>query len=224
MLTRAHSPTKSDGSLARVLASGALARLVIHFVLHPESALHFRALQRLTSLPSRSLQHEVARLEELGMIRREPDGSLVRVRAVAEHPRWGVLRELVREFAEPAEVLRVALAPVPGLQAAFIYGSFAGNSQVHPTSDIDVFVVMDALEDPGTRLALAEGTLEAAGLLGREVNLTRYTPRKLAERQARGARFLASVLRGEKEWLVGDASVLSDLARPGDPVRTARVA
>jgi predicted nucleotidyltransferase len=202
--------------LARLLASKALARVVTHFVLHPGSALHFRALQRVTGLSSRSLQHELARLEELGIVQREREGRKMRYRAVAEHPRWSVLRGLVREFAEPAEVLRVALAEVPGIEGAFIYGSYARGTGVHVGSDVDVFVVGEALEEPETRLALAEETLEASGLLGREVNVTRYTPKKLAARRAHGARFIRSVLAGEKEWLIGDERVLNGV-RAGEP-------
>lgn len=206
---------KSDSSLARVLASGAMARLVTHFVLHSDSNLHFRALQRMTGLSSRSLQHECARLEELGMIRRERAGRSVRYLAVSEHPRWRVLRELVREFAEPAEILRVALAGVPGVDGAFIYGSYARKTDIHPASDVDVFVFGETLDEPETRFALAAEALEAAGLLGREVNVCRYTPRKLHAGAAEGTRFLRSVLNGEKDWLIGNESVLRDeTARP----------
>ncbi|MBV9772483.1 MAG: nucleotidyltransferase domain-containing protein [Gemmatimonadetes bacterium] len=182
--------------------------MVTHFVLHPYSVLHFRALQRVTGLSSRSLQQELARLVELGMLRREREGRKVYFRADAGHPRWQVFRQMVREFADPAEVLGIALAEVPGIEGAFIYGSFAPGTDIHPESDIDVFVLGSALEEPETRLALSGEALEAAGLLGREVNVTRYTPQKLADRQARSARFIRSVMEGEKVWLVGDEAVL----------------
>src|ERR1044072_1084763 len=115
--------TRPENALARTLASKALADVVTYFVLYPEAAPHFRALQRVTGVSSRSLQHELARLTELGMIRREQDGRRVRYRAVAGHPRWSVLRSMVREFAEPGELLRIAVSHVPGVEGAFIYGS-----------------------------------------------------------------------------------------------------
>jgi predicted nucleotidyltransferase len=204
---------KSDGSLARVLASKALARVITHFVMHPQSALHFRALQRVTGVPSRSLQHELTRLQELGMVERKREGQLVRYRAVPAHPRWRAVRELVRAFAEPAEVLCVALARVPGVDAAFIFGSCARKTDVHSASDIDVFVLGERVTEPEIRFALAEQTLEASGLLGREINLTRYTPRRFAEQCDQGTRFLQNVLAGAKQWLVGDESTLSGARR-----------
>ena len=198
-------PRKADEPLASLLASKALAAVVIYFVLHPDRALHFRALQRVTGVSSRSLQHEIARLESLGLVQRERDGRLVRYRAVANHPRWSVLREMVRQFAEPAELLRVALAEVPGLEAAFIYGSVA-RGDTHAESDIDVFALGDALKNLDTRLALTQRAVEASILLNREVNVTRYTRDRLEARRTGG--FLNSVLAGPKQWLVGDETVL----------------
>jgi len=196
---------RSENALARALASKAFADVVTYFVLYPHAAPHFRALQRATGTSSRSLQHELARLLELGMIRREEDGRLVRYRAVTGHPRWSAFRSMVREFADPGELLRIVVSHVPGVEAAFIYGSFA-RGDMHPESDIDVFALGGTLDDMDTRLALAEGALEASGLLNREVNVTRYTQQKLEARRTSG--FLRSVLARPKRWLVGDESVL----------------
>jgi predicted nucleotidyltransferase/DNA-binding HxlR family transcriptional regulator len=196
---------KNDEPLASVLASRAMAAVVIYFVLHPDKALHFRALQRVTRVSSRSLQHEMARLEALGLVQRERDGRLVRYRAVAGHARWSVLREMVRQFADPAELLRVALASVPGIEAAFIFGSCA-RGEMDERSDIDVFALGEGLSELEPELELVAGTSEAAVLLGHEVNVTRYTRQKLEQRRAGG--FLRSVLTGPKEWLIGDAAVL----------------
>lgn len=191
--------------LARVLASSALADLVLYFVLHPDGAPHFRGIQRATGIASRSLQHELARLEGLGVLQRERDGRMMRYRRAADPLRWHVFRDLARQFAAPRAVLRTALAEVPGIEAAFIYGSFA-RGDMHAESDIDVFALGDSLKHRDTRLNLARGTLEAAMLLNREVNVTRYTRDKLDARRTGG--FLSAVLAGPKTWLVGDETVL----------------
>jgi DNA-binding transcriptional ArsR family regulator len=182
-----------------------MADLVTYFVLYPDAALHFRALQRATGLSSRSLQHELARLERMGLIQREREGRLVRYRAAADHPRWAALRELVRQFAEPAELLRVALSAVPGIDAAFIFGSCA-RGDMHEDSDIDVFALGEGLEDEEALDALSEGTMEASALLNREVNPVQYTRRQFAKRRTGG--FLRSILKGPKMWLVGEEAVL----------------
>lgn len=106
------------------------------------------------------------------------------------------------------EALRRALAGVPGVEAAFVFGSFARGA-VHPGSDIDVFVLGDALDEEPVRVALAEQVLEVAGLIGREVNLARYTRRRLGARRAQGGRFIRTVLAGDKRWLVGSEAALA---------------
>lgn len=203
--TSASRAGSGDDQLSRVLASRALAYLILYFVVHPDAAPHFRALQRATGISSRSLQHELARLQELGMLQSERDGRLVRYRRVTDHPRWSAFRQMVREFAAPGAVLRIAIADVPGIEAAFIYGSCA-RGDMHAESDIDVLAVGDALRDRDTRLSLTRGTLEASMLLDREVNVTRYTRQKLRARQHEG--FLSAVLAGPKQWLVGDEAAL----------------
>jgi predicted nucleotidyltransferase len=182
-------------------------RLVTHFLLHPEHRLHFRALQRHTELSVHSLQREVARLESLGLIRREVEGRNVFFVPVGDHPSWDALRTLVREHAHPAEVLRDALRDIAGIEAAFVFGSFARENP-RPDSDVDLFVV----SDDAAQRTLGEALLEAQVLLGRAVDMKRYTPSKLARRFRDNTAFVRDVLAGPKEWLVGDARSLEAMA------------
>src|SRR6266571_5294659 len=87
---------KSGSLLAGLLSSAALARLVAHFVLHPDQPLHFRALQRHTAVPNRSLQASLARLEALGVATRRPEGRHITFQANPAAPLWGALRQVVR--------------------------------------------------------------------------------------------------------------------------------
>lgn len=204
--------TKSSSGL---LTSPALCRLVTHFVLHPNADLHFHGLRRVTSLPNRSLQLELLRLERLGLITRMADGRLVRYVVQPNVPRWRALRDMIRQFAEPADVLRIAFANVPNIDIAFVYGSFARRHDVHPESDVDIFVVSASIEQSATRTALAAELLEVSGLLDREVNASRYAPAKLAAKIAKHSQFIANVLAGEKEWLIGTPADLSAVTSVG---------
>jgi len=67
----------------------------------------------------------------------------------------------------------------------------------------------DALEltykDPAGRVpvAVARETMEVAALIGREVNVTQYTPDQLRARARSGVRFTRTILDGPKQWVVG---------------------
>src|SRR5687767_6452077 len=121
------------------LGSEARARLLAHFVVHPGGRDHVRGLERHTGLGKRSLQVELARLEAMGLVRRDVDGRRVVYRRVDDNRQWRAIESLVAEYA-PGLVLRDALNDVPGIHAAFIFGSQA-RGDARPDSDIDLLIL-----------------------------------------------------------------------------------
>jgi predicted nucleotidyltransferase len=190
-------------SLDVLLASSALRRLIVHFVVHSTQRLHFRGLERHLELSRQSLSNALDLLVSLGMIRSIRDGQRV-VYEPTDHPGWRLMSEMVRTFEDPAEVLRDLLGSVPGVRAAFIFGSFASRS-ARPDSDIDLFIFEDGVDT--TRLG--EAVIEAEITLGRPVDIKRFTPDKLRSAlQREGTSYLKRVLDGPKRWVIGSADAL----------------
>jgi predicted nucleotidyltransferase len=189
---------KRTDPLSTTLASGALARVIIDLAVHPDDAPHGREIQRRTGLTPRSLQTELARLESLGVVRRRHEGRLVRYELIESNPRWRALRALIRELADPVDVVRNALADVPGISAAFVFGSFA-RGDTREDSDVDVFIIDDGIPER----QLARRTIEAEILLGREVSVVQMTREELASRVEAGSSFIDNVFRRPKLWLIG---------------------
>lgn len=185
------------------LVGGGTLRLLLHFLLDPERRLHFRALRERTGLGTGALQREVARLESLGLIERSDEAGRVYYEAVADHPSWGALRTLVREHAEPADVVREALRDVPGIRVAFVFGSWAQGT-ARPESDVDVLIVEEGMP----LAAFGRAATAAQSLLQRTIAVKRYTPASLANRLAGGSRFLRDALAGPKAWLIGSEDSL----------------
>jgi predicted nucleotidyltransferase len=193
--------------LGDVLASPALARLVLHFVLHGDEPHHVRALQRRSGLSMSSLNHELRRLESRGLVERADKGGRAFYHAAEAHPAWKTLRQFVRDFADPAEVVEEAIAGIEGIDAAFVFGSFArGDAGEH--SDVDVLVVGDVETDA----ALGRKTAEASLLLGRPVEVRAYTPDRLQRLLAADNAVLCRIMAGPKRWIVGDENRLHALA------------
>lgn len=188
-------------TLSSTTLPDAMMRVVIDFAVHPEDASYGREIQRRTGLTPRSLNAELARLESLGVIRRRPEGRLVRYELVESNPRWKAVRELVAHMADPAEVLRNALADVAGVGAAFIFGSIA-RGDAREDSDIDVFILDAGLDED----RLARRTLDVGVLLRREVNVVQMTREQLAGRIVTGSSFIREVLRGPKLWVAGSTN------------------
>jgi len=193
--------------LREFLGSEARARLLAHFVVHPDRRDHVRALERHTGLGKRSLQAELERLEMMGLLRREVEGS--RVVHVRSHdaPRWSAIESLVAAYA-PGLVLRDVLQDVPGLEAAFVFGSFA-RGDARPDSDVDLFLYGDHISDAELGAAL----LDAALVLDRPVDAHRFDRERFLRDSRPGASFLPAALAAPKHWLVGSADTLPSPAR-----------
>jgi predicted nucleotidyltransferase len=197
-----------------VLASGALARLVAFFTVRPEAAPHLRALMRLTGLSARSLQLELARLERLGLVERDvKEDRRVHVRASHHHPAWGSFRHLVRVYGDPALLLHFALADVPGVATAFVFGSVAhGTADAH--SDIDLCILTEPALEPEVQTLediLVRRAVEASLALGREVNLVVLTTSQLSRNLAARRAFYENVVAGPKLWVLGDPARLASI-------------
>ena len=156
-------------------------------------------MRRLTGLGSASLQRELNRLSEAGW-------SLLSGSATAplqSQPSKPVYSELVqpRKTLGVVPVLREALLPLaPGLQAAWVYGSVAKQTDT-AQSDIDVMLIGENLL-LGSVLELLV-PLEAQ--LGRKINPTCYTSAEFECRRAEPDSFVNRVLAQPILPLIGDA-------------------
>lgn len=193
------SRSEETRGLGDVLASPAFARLVLHFALHGDEPRHVRALQRRSGLSMSSLHRELRRLENHGLVEREETGGRVLYRAAESHPGWAGLRQLIRHFADPAEVVEEAIAGVEGVEAAFVYGSFA-RGDARDDSDVDLLVV----GDEGVEMRLGWEVAEASVLLGRPVEVRTYTRDRLNRQLSAGNAVLRRIFAGPKRWIVGE--------------------
>jgi DNA-binding transcriptional ArsR family regulator len=197
----------SIDQLSAFLGSEARARLLAHFVVHPESREHVRSLERHTRLGKRSLQAELARLESMGLVRREREGRRVIYARTGFTPQWRAIETLVGDYGIP-HLFRDALAGVPGIEAAFIFGSHA-RGDARADSDVDLLVYGPAME--GRQLSRAFGDIALA--VDRPLDAKLYDSAERFRADARpGASFLSRAMAGPKVWLIGSEAMLPPLA------------
>ena len=205
-------PIESAGLLTLLGVSPSTARLIRYFVVHPESPVHGRQLQRALGLGSASVQRDLERLVAVGALERMRNGRLVQFRPAPMAKVWEALRILVREGTDASDIVRDALSDVSGIDAAFVFGSTARGT-ARPDSDIDLFVMESPTLD---RRALNTQLVYVGVLLNRQVNTVRYSPLALAERlgdaQHAAHRFARELLEGPKRWVSGSVDVLRPLA------------
>lgn len=177
-------------SIASALFTDSQAKGYAWLFGQPERSFHLSELRRLCGLGSASLQREVNRLENAGLVVSERVGNQRRFQANPASPVHAELVALTRKALGAVPLLRDALAPLSGrLAQAYVYGSVARQADT-AHSDIDVMLVGDGL-------ALADVLpllLPLEPLLGRKINPAIYTPAQYAKRQAEPDSFINRVL------------------------------
>src|SRR6204780_2057324 len=160
---------------------------------------------RLGTSPS-SLQRELSSLVASGILVHRRGGTKAHFKAESPDPVFRALQQLFEKTAGLAPILEHILNPFGNkIQSAFIYGSVA-RSRENAMSDVDVMVIGRAgLADLSPALRKAEARL------GREVNVTAYSPEEFREQITSGGQFLAAVLRGRKQFVKGGQSDLDEL-------------
>jgi predicted nucleotidyltransferase len=192
-------------SLGSALFTDSQSRVYRWLFGQPERTYHLNELRRLTGLGSASLQRELNRLATAGLVDAQAVGNLRRFQANPHSPVYAELVALTRKALGAVPLLRDALHPLqPGLQAAWVYGSVAKQSDT-AHSDVDVMLVGD-----GFLLSQVLACLEPVeAQLGRKVNPTCYTPQEFARRRAEPDSFVNRVLAQPLLALIGDAHGLA---------------
>ncbi len=187
-------------SIAAALFSDSQTRVLRWLFVQPERGIHLNELLRLTGLGSASLQRELNKLVNAGLVRSVRVGNLRTFQANAESPIFEELSGLVRKTLGAQPTLREALAPLASnIETAFIYGSVAKGTDT-AKSDIDVMLV-------GKDLLLSKvldlvEPLETQ--LGRKINATCLTSLEFKRRLAEQDSFVHRIVAQPVLPLIGD--------------------
>jgi predicted nucleotidyltransferase len=160
-----------DAHLLPLFRSDAQARILAAIFLAPDDqAVHIRAIANRADVPYSTVQREIARLEEAGLVRATTIG---RTRVIAPNrssPYFEEVQSLLIKSYGPAVVLADVLGKHRGVHGAYIYGSWAARYAGEPgpdPQDIDVAVLVTPAAD---RDAIEDDLASAADRLGRLVN------------------------------------------------------
>lgn len=151
-------------SLAPILRSDTQGRLLARLLTDPGRAYNLSELVEWAGSSMPTVQREVRRAEEAGIVTTEKVGPARLVRANPEHPLFGALRQvLLGTYGPPALVAREFEA-IDGAEAVLLFGSWAARYLGQPgraPNDVDVLVIGspdgDAVDDAAERAERAIG-------------------------------------------------------------------
>lgn len=156
-------------TLAPIFRSDTQGRMLAALYLHPEREYRATELAKETGVSLPTILRDIDRLVEAGYIEERRSGRNRYVKVNRRHPIFDAMTTVIRHSYGPLAVLPDILAAVPGINEAYLFGSWAaryqGTTGADP-QDIDVVAIGDA-----ERMQIYEAASSATSTLGREVNI-----------------------------------------------------
>ena len=188
--------------LERLFSSRVRIQLLSAFLLHPEEPHHIRALASKVDAHYSAVWRELKNLEKAGLLRSESVGGRKLYQLNPEFPILSELRRILLKTVGAGDLLRKVLSRFEGIEAAFIFGSFAEGEQ-DAESDLDLMILGEV-----DLAKLSPVVEELEGMLGREVNYVLFTKDEWESRLAEGYGFASNVRDGPKVMLIGEQDAL----------------
>jgi DNA-binding Lrp family transcriptional regulator len=165
---------KTSPSLLPLLRSRMQGELLALTLLHPDREYSITELAEACGVTPTAVLREVERLTGGGILEDRRVGRSRLVKARTDTPLYRPLSDVIAVTFGPLPLLAEALSGLPGVQEAYIYGSWAARYSGEPgppPGDVDVLVV--GSPDPDALFDLAENLSRR---LGRDVNVHRISP------------------------------------------------
>lgn len=160
-------------ALAPFLRSDTLGKILALLLLNPTDGHSLAEVARTVDSPPSVVHKEIGRLVEAGILLDARQGRSRLVRANPDYRLLRPLTELIAGAYGPVPVLTRELAGTSGIDAAYIYGSWAARYEGvtgEPPRDVDVLVVGDP-----SRTELNEAATAAEQTLNAPVNITKVS-------------------------------------------------
>jgi predicted nucleotidyltransferase len=172
-------------------------KLLTFFYVNRSARVYVRQLATALHADSTNVSRELARLQREGFLRSEVEGRQLYYSVNPAYPYLKPVFTLLQGSVGIEPALKHALKSVPGIESAWLYGSFAKN-EADAASDIDLLIVG---RPDQARLAAVVRKAEQA--LHREINYTVLTSQELNRRLAKRDAFIADVWNGKRIELIG---------------------
>ncbi len=181
----------------KIFGSRIRAKILGWLFTHPDESFFVRQVALILEEDPTNVSREMAKLEELGILRSKRTGNLKYFQTNQECSFFEELKGLVLKTSGVAGRIRDSLQRLGGIEFAFIYGSYAKGEE-KADSDVDLLIIGDVDID---RLDYNLRKLEK--MLGREINYVLYDLEEFKSKKKTKDGFLMDILSGKKIMLAG---------------------
>jgi predicted nucleotidyltransferase len=201
--------TERQANASSLLFPASYRRQVLSLLLlHPDRSLHVREIARLTRTAAGTLNKELTRLHEAGLLNRERVGNQVRYSANPSHQIYPELAGILRKTVGMADVLMEALTPLAHhVKVAFVFGSMARGT-ASTGSDVDLLIIGET--DFGSVVDVLH---PAQQQLGREINPKVFSVHEWKAKLRSKDSFVSEITSQPKIFLIGSDDELAELGQ-----------
>jgi predicted nucleotidyltransferase len=173
-------------------------KLLAYFYANRSARVYVRQLASALDVDSTNLSRELARLEREGLLHSEIEGKQRYYGINQQYPYLKAVLSLLQGTVGIVPTLKSVLHHVPGIDKAYLYGSFAKN-EADASSDIDLLIIG---QPDANDLVKEISRLEKS--INREVSYTVLKSQELKRKLAAHDPFLTDVWQGKRIELIGN--------------------
>jgi len=175
----------------RLFSSKIRIKLLDIFLSLPNARFYIRELERKIDEEAKNISRELQNLEALGLLFSEKQGNQKYYSVKEDFFLYPELKGIIFKTTGVLGLLKEAMARLKGIEAAFIYGSYATGKETE-SSDIDLLIVG---KPDLTKLNETISKLE--NKLNREINYMCFDREEYEERKKTKNAFISGVLSDE---------------------------
>jgi len=184
--------------ITRIFKSKARQAIFRLYFTNPDKSFYLRELERELGTPVSILRKELVSLEKEGLFSSSKQGNLLYYTLNKAYPLYNEIKTIVFKTVGIQGALSREFSDIKGIEAAFIYGSYAKDS-TNAKSDVDLFIIGDPDED-----VIIEKTDSLEKILKREINYSIYSRIDYKKKKLQKDPFINDVLKNKKLFLLGD--------------------
>lgn len=176
----------------RLFSSKVRVKLLDAFLSFPNARFYIRELARKINEEAKNISRELQNLESLGLLTSELQGNQRFYSVNEDFFLYSELKGIIFKTTGVLGLLKETLAKLEGIEAAFIYGSYATGEETD-SSDVDLIIV--------GKPDLTELNEEISGLedkLNREINYICFDREEYEERKKIKDAFVSEILTEAK--------------------------
>ena len=164
-------------------------KLLAYSFTHPDEEYYVRELAGMIEEDAGNLSRELRKLEEEGIYKSSSKGNLKIYALNKNYPLFKEVKDIIFKTEGVEGAIRKLIFSHKGISFAFIYGSYAKNTE-KKTSDIDLVIVgkfpLDVFTDQIRKLE---------SRLNREINFNYYSEDDFKKEKVKKGAFLNTVLK-----------------------------